>query len=127
MSASRALVLRMFLICLLSLATAAVAPPGVFSTASGREAFADEARETDPPVCARCNAKGTTMACHRDAPDLHSRLLRALLLGSGVLLSALLGLSHAQLTLDLGPQRTLTGPDYRIVLPWGRSGRQSIS
>jgi filamentous hemagglutinin family protein len=33
-----------------------------------------------------------------------------------VLLIALLGLSHAQLTLDgsLGPQRTLTGPDYRI-------------
>jgi filamentous hemagglutinin family protein len=56
------------------------------------------------------------MACHHDAPDLLSRLLRSLLRSSSVLLIALLGSSQAQITLDgsLGPQRTLTGPDYRI-------------
>jgi filamentous hemagglutinin family protein len=38
------------------------------------------------------------------------------LVSSGVLLLALLGRGHAQITLDgsLGPQQTLTGPNYRI-------------
>jgi filamentous hemagglutinin family protein len=50
-------------------------------------------------------------------PLVRSARLRAVLLvSSSVLFSALLSLSQAQVTLDgsLGPQRSLTGPDYRI-------------
>jgi filamentous hemagglutinin family protein len=56
------------------------------------------------------------MACHHDTPALHSHLLPALFLSSGVLLMALLGLGHAQITLDgsLGPRGALTGPHYTI-------------
>jgi|RhiMethySRZTD1v2_1073278.scaffolds.fasta_scaffold2286051_2 large exoprotein involved in heme utilization and adhesion len=47
------------------------------------------------------------MACHQDTPDMQSRLLRALLLSSGVLLSVLLGLSAAQVPTTLRPDGTL--------------------
>jgi filamentous hemagglutinin family protein len=45
-----------------------------------------------------------------------SRRLQMLLLSGGLLLGALLTLSHAQITLDgsLGPRGPLTGPHYRI-------------
>jgi filamentous hemagglutinin family protein len=63
------------------------------------------------------------MACHQAVPALQARLLRVLLLSSSVLLIALLGMSEAQMTLDgsLGPQRTLTGPDYRIGAELGQT------
>jgi filamentous hemagglutinin family protein len=63
------------------------------------------------------------MACHHDVPALQARLLCALLLRSGVLLIALLGISEAQMTLDgsLGPQQTLTGPNYRIGAELGQT------
>jgi filamentous hemagglutinin family protein len=63
------------------------------------------------------------MACHQNALALQVFLRRALLLSSGVLLSALLGMTEAQMTLDgsLGPQRTLTGPDYRIGAELGQT------
>ena len=95
------------------------------------EAFADEARPRDRPagVCT-LQRKGHDHGLSPKTPLTYTLASSVhCCSSSGVLLSALLGLSHAQLTLDgsLGPQRTLTGPDYRIVLPWGRSGRQSIS
>jgi filamentous hemagglutinin family protein len=45
-----------------------------------------------------------------------SRLLRALLLSGGLLLSVLLAVSQAQITLDgiLGPRGPIPGPNYRI-------------
>src|SRR2546423_24022 len=60
--------------------------------------------------------RNPTMACHARIRVCSARLLSVLLVSSSGLLSALLGLSQAQVTLDgsLGPQRTLTGPDYRI-------------
>jgi filamentous hemagglutinin family protein len=56
------------------------------------------------------------MAAYHDTPALPSRLLRTLLVSTGVLLSALLGHSPAQITLDgsLGPRGALPGPHYTI-------------
>ena len=56
------------------------------------------------------------MASYHDALDLPSRLLRALLVTTGVLLSTLLGSSQAQITLDgsLGPRGAVRGPNYLI-------------
>jgi filamentous hemagglutinin family protein len=62
------------------------------------------------------------MACH---PNVHHRLprfIRAPLLGSILLLSALLAVSWAQVTLDgsIGPLGPLAGPHYRIDAEMGQ-------
>ena len=56
------------------------------------------------------------MAAFHDASDLLSQLLYAFLVSTSVLLSALLGSSQAQITLDgsLGPRGPLRGPHYTI-------------
>src|SRR5262249_51374311 len=56
------------------------------------------------------------MASPPTAPHLLSRLLRVLLVGSSVLLGALVGSSQAQIALDgsLGPRGALNGPHYTI-------------
>src|SRR5438093_4112754 len=66
--------------------------------------------------------RSMTMVSPHHIPDLQSRLLRLLLVGSGVLLSALLGSSQAQITLDgsLGPRGPLTGPNYTIPTSVGQ-------
>jgi filamentous hemagglutinin family protein len=56
------------------------------------------------------------MACHPPLPDLWSRCLWALLLGSSLLFGVLAGSSQAQITLDgsLGPPGPVHGPHSRI-------------
>src|SRR5919204_601808 len=58
-----------------------------------------------PGVCGK--TKSMTMASSHDALDLPSRLLYVLLVSSSMLLSALLGMSHAQVKSTLTPDGTL--------------------
>src|SRR5919202_1873755 len=59
----------------------------------------------------------------QQAHPLSSRLIRTLLLSGILLLSALLAVSWAQITLDgsLGPRGPLTGPHYRIGAELGQT------
>ena len=68
--------------------------------------------------------RSTTMAASHDASDLPSRLLRALLVSTGVLLSVLVGIARRRSlwTAVWGPSGRCPGRTTASMPPWGRSG-----